>query len=899
MVIASGVIDRRPFGPLSESSSSFFSEDLVPTERQVGFWKSESMVDQKGSKSVFASPLEKIHPTVVNPAGGLDHPGDQAFKGQLDVLDHSNVVGQENNTSNLGSISWGDVFSSSRSRLGMSAAFLEPAAANQRVHDYGNGSSDSSFSEMFSSKLRLIANGAPGQSVDAKSSSWSADEPLGSMREVEAQTIGDLLPDDDDLISGVMDGFEHTGLPNHDDADEDIFCTGGGMELEDDSKNGNKYQEVSVKSELSWERSINKHPTRDLIVKNINTSIEDSELRLLFQQYGDIQTLHTSYKNHGFVTVSYYDIRAAQNAMRALHNKALGQMNLDVHFSIPEEKGANVDPNNGVLAISISDSSISNDDLLQILSVYGDVKEIWKASACCNKKLVEFFDVRVAEVALTDLNKGDISCQKIKVEHSFYGGARSCLTEHCSREWNQDAVTHQLKNSSPGTIGKLGPKSWDKGTVHDLYPPAGLQFNKSLHGFSMNDPQKLSSPIRIESTRQQNNQATFDEPRGSLGHANIGGGLQSFHPHSLPECHDGICNISSMALSVRNTNFRLMEGGHINNHNISASGLHGHSSDQNEAFGFTGVGSCPLHCHDYTWNTPNGGFLQRPSAPVLWSNFQHPMHMHGGFASMHTFHSRSHESVRLSGSPQQYPSDLSALGPTRGNYRETMFSPVSAGFPSPQQFFHATNGRNPMLRVSTSYDATNDRIRSRRHDGNFVQSEENKKQFELDIDRIAKGEDLRTTLMIKNIPNKYNCKLLLAVIDENHRGTYDFIYLPIDFKNKCNVGYAFINMTDPQHIIPFYKTFNGKKWEKFNSEKVASLAYARIQGRSALISHFQNSSLMNEEKWCRPILFHKDGPNAGDQEPFPVGNNVQSRSGRNRPVISSDTRDGSPSTSPN
>lgn len=63
----------------------------------------------------------------------------------------------------------------------------------------------------------------------------------------------------------------------------------------------------------------------------------------------------------------------------------------------------------------------------------------------------------------------------------------------------------------------------------------------------------------------------------------------------------------------------------------------------------------------------------------------------------------------------------------------------------------------------------------------------------------------------------------------------------------------------------FVQTFNGKKWEKFNSEKVASLAYARIQGRNALIAHFQNSSLMNEEKWCRPMLFHKDGPHAGDQ----------------------------------
>ena len=61
------------------------------------------------------------------------------------------------------------------------------------------------------------------------------------------------------------------------------------------------------------------------------------------------------------------------------------------------------------------------------------------------------------------------------------------------------------------------------------------------------------------------------------------------------------------------------------------------------------------------------------------------------------------------------------------------------------------------------------------------------------------------------------------------------------------------------------QAFNGKKWEKFNSEKVATLTYARIQGKVALIAHFQNSSLMNEDKRCRPILFHTDGPNAGDQ----------------------------------
>lgn len=42
--------------------------------------------------------------------------------------------------------------------------------------------------------------------------------------------------------------------------------------------------------------------------------------------------------------------------------------------------------------------------------------------------------------------------------------------------------------------------------------------------------------------------------------------------------------------------------------------------------------------------------------------------------------------------------------------------------------------------------------------------------------------DWRTTLMIRNIPNKYTVNELADEIDSEHANTYDFLYLPCDPK---------------------------------------------------------------------------------------------------------------------
>ncbi|KAK3026068.1 hypothetical protein RJ639_042560 [Escallonia herrerae] len=130
--------------------------------------------------------------------------------------------------------------------------------------------------------------------------------------------------------------------------------------------------------------------------------------------------------------------------------------------------------------------------------------------------------------------------------------------------------------------------------------------------------------------------------------------------------------------------------------------------------------------------------------------------------------------------------------------------------------------------------------------------------------------DSRTTVMIKNIPNKYSQKLVLNMLD-NHciacneqiadggdnqpLSSYDFVYLPIDFINKCNVGYGFVNMTSPEATLRLYKAFHHQNWEVFNSRKICEVTYARLQGVEALKEHFKNSKFPCEAEEYMPVVF--------------------------------------------
>ena len=92
--------------------------------------------------------------------------------------------------------------------------------------------------------------------------------------------------------------------------------------------------------------------------------------------------------------------------------------------------------------------------------------------------------------------------------------------------------------------------------------------------------------------------------------------------------------------------------------------------------------------------------------------------------------------------------------------------------------------------------------------------------YKINLENILTGKDKRTTIMIRNIPNKYTLPNLVEEVNATFVRKYDYINLPVDYERKLNLGYAFINFVDTFHIVLFYETFFYKKWTKYRSDKV-------------------------------------------------------------------------------
>lgn len=122
--------------------------------------------------------------------------------------------------------------------------------------------------------------------------------------------------------------------------------------------------------------------------------------------------------------------------------------------------------------------------------------------------------------------------------------------------------------------------------------------------------------------------------------------------------------------------------------------------------------------------------------------------------------------------------------------------------------------------------------------------------------------DIPTTLMIKNIPNRVSREQLVEeVMSRMPMGSFDFLYLPNDFKTRAGFGYAFINMASSEAVDLFLAEFNKKRLNCASGlySKPIEVSAARVQGFTANVNRLISSPvLFSADEGSLPLIFNRD-----------------------------------------
>ncbi|KAI3991497.1 hypothetical protein MKX01_006799 [Papaver californicum] len=134
-----------------------------------------------------------------------------------------------------------------------------------------------------------------------------------------------------------------------------------------------------------------------------------------------------------------------------------------------------------------------------------------------------------------------------------------------------------------------------------------------------------------------------------------------------------------------------------------------------------------------------------------------------------------------------------------------------------------------------------------------------------------------TSVMMRNIPTSISRRMLMEIVDQhcieenkkaltmlNHDeqdmilSEYDFLYLPMDFVRRGNLGYAFLNFTTSVAAMRFCASFDNFSWKDsmyIDTPKICKICPSRIQGKDGHVGHFKNSYFKCDTDEFLPISF--------------------------------------------
>mmetsp|Transcript_125278 Transcript_125278/g.362469 ORF Transcript_125278/g.362469 Transcript_125278/m.362469 type:complete len:509 (-) Transcript_125278:94-1620(-) len=141
-------------------------------------------------------------------------------------------------------------------------------------------------------------------------------------------------------------------------------------------------------------------------------------------------------------------------------------------------------------------------------------------------------------------------------------------------------------------------------------------------------------------------------------------------------------------------------------------------------------------------------------------------------------------------------------------------------------------------------------------------------KFDIDPNKIARGEDTRTTVMVRNLLGPRARKDFLKFLDMNGLSDrYTFFYMPCKEHRDVRAGFAFINFRTSEDVRRLFKLVEGDAWQQLKrgdaSCKPLAMSYARFQGHEELAAHFSSSVVLHEQDPEKRPIFKPVGHTSG------------------------------------
>eukprot|EP00929_Paragymnodinium_shiwhaense_P049798 TRINITY_DN25111_c0_g3_i1.p1 TRINITY_DN25111_c0_g3~~TRINITY_DN25111_c0_g3_i1.p1 ORF type:complete len:540 (-),score=127.22 TRINITY_DN25111_c0_g3_i1:182-1801(-) len=137
-------------------------------------------------------------------------------------------------------------------------------------------------------------------------------------------------------------------------------------------------------------------------------------------------------------------------------------------------------------------------------------------------------------------------------------------------------------------------------------------------------------------------------------------------------------------------------------------------------------------------------------------------------------------------------------------------------------------------------------------------------KYDIDTDKIARGEDTRTTVMVRNLTHANARADFLELLRRcGLSEKYMFFYMPCKEHRNIPAGFAFVNFAVAEDVFVLYMAVKNGMWREVTTDpqsKVPAISYARFQGQEELVKHFSSSAVLHESDPAkRPIFRTRTG----------------------------------------